>query len=66
MPLGSNNEAILVSFEEKALDSKAKFASKCRTKIVVSPCEVTFSSEAILASLTAKKIVIFKAKPKAS
>ena len=45
--------------------SKAKLALKDRVKIVASPCEATFSGEAILASPIAKKKTI-KAKPRAS
>jgi len=56
---------MLASLEGKALHSKAKFTSKGRIKAVVSPCEATFSGEAILAlPITIMKAL--KAKPKAS
>ena len=64
-PPGVNNEVILASLEGKALHDKAKFASKGRTKAVVSPCEAILSGEATLASpITRNKAL--KAKPKTS
>jgi len=45
--------------------NRAKLAFKGRAKTVASPCEATFSGEAILASPIAQKKV-FKVKPRVS
>ena len=64
-PQSANSEAISASLKGRALCNRAKLTFKDKAKIIVSPCETTLSSEAILASPIAKKKA-FKAKPKAS
>jgi len=54
-PLSASSEAILASLKERTLLRRAKLTFKGRAKIVASPCEANSSSEAIPASLTAKK-----------
>jgi len=62
--LSVNNEAITTSLKQRTLLCRAKLTFKGRAKIVTSPCKANSSSEAILASPTAKK-TIFKARPRA-